>query len=408
MVHFWLPEGTDIRKTTEDVSDLEKHIQRLDGVTGVTSFIGQGAPRFLLTYSPEKAYYSYGYLLINIKDYHQIDKLIPKIETYTNKHHINAMIKQRKFILGPSKEDTIEIRFSGADPTVLRQLANKVKKMMYADGNVVGVKDDWRERVKTVRPLYAEQQARELGISKADLDRVLEMTYNGFNVGMYREYDKLLPILAIAPQHERQLIDSMKNIQIWSPVAQKSVPLRQVVSGFKTSWEDSAIQRRDRRPTITAQGTQKSGNASVIFERLRPKVEAMKLPPGYILSFGGEYEKSVDAQKALFSNIPIVIILMTLVLVMLFNALRQPLIIVLTVPLAVIGVTIGLLVTGQSFGFMALLGFLSLIGMLIKNSIVLIDQIDLEVTEGKPIFEAILHSSMSRLRPVSMAAVTTV
>ncbi|MEM1244172.1 MAG: efflux RND transporter permease subunit [Pseudomonadota bacterium] len=408
LVHYWMPEGTDIRRTSTDMKKLEKFIQQQPGVDSVASFIGSGAPRFVLTYSPEKAYTSYGVMLVNIDDYRNIDKVVPKIQNYADNNFIDAQTKIRKIILGPGKEDTIEVRFSGPNKSVLRRLANEAKSIMTADGGAVAIKDDWRERTKIIKPVLAESQAKNAGITKAQVDDAIQMTFSGKAVGVYRESDKLLPILSIAPPSERMDVDNIKNVQIWSPAANKMIPLRQVINNFTTTWEDAIVQRRNRIRTITAKATQKSGNASVVLARIKPKIDAIALPPGYTREWGGEYEDSQDAQKALFKNIPVTIVLMSLILVMLFNAVRQPLIIILTVPLAIIGVSFGLLATGQSFGFMALLGFLSLSGMLIKNSIVLIDEIDMEIAKGTEKYQAILAASISRLRPVAMAAVTTV
>ncbi len=408
MVHYWLPEGTDIRKTSSDVADFEKAILKFKGVTGVSTFIGSGAPRFILTYSPEKENSSYGLMLVDVDNYKNIDPLMNKISEYGENHFINAMVKARRFMLGPGKEDTIEVRFSGPDPTILRELSTQAKKIFVDDRGIVGIKDNWRERVKTIRPVIADFSARDAGITKADVDNSLQTIFGGRSVGVYRENDKLLPIISQAPENERSDAAFIQDVQIWSPVAQSTIPLRQIISGIETTWEDASIQRRDRKRTITVAGSQRIGNASVAFERLRPKIEAMKLPPGYGLAWGGQYEDSKDAQVALFKNIPIMMVLVVLILVVLFNAIRQPLIILLTVPLAVIGVAIGLALTQLPFGFMALLGFLSLSGMLIKNAIVLIDQIDLEIREGKDPWNAILDSSAARLRPVAMAAVTTI
>ena len=408
MVHYWLPQGTDIYRTSDDMKKLEKYIQGLPNVTSVGSFVGSGAPRFILTYTPEKQYTSYGLILVNLDDFHMIDPLMEKVRKHTDENFIDAQVNLRRFVLGPGKENSLEARFSGPDPNILRDISEQAKKIMVDDGGAVGIKDDWRERVSIIQPVFSESPARLAGISKSNMDDTLNMTFTGSPVGIYRDQDKLLTIVSRAPDIERLNAENIQNVHIWSPVAQQTIPLRQIISRVDTVWEDSIIQRRDRKRTITTQASQKSGNASVVFERIRPKFEAIPLPVGYELNWGGEYEDAGDAQTALFSKIPMTIILMLLVLVFMFNAVRQPLIIMLTVPLAIIGVTIGLLVTGQSFGFMALLGFLSLAGMLIKNSIVLIDQIDLEVREGKPLIEAILDSSVSRLRPVSMAAVTTV
>lgn len=165
--------------------------------------------------------------------------------------------------------------------------------------------------------------------------------------------------------------------------------------------------RLDRKRTLTVNADQISGTAATLFNRIRPKVEAIPLPAGYALEWGGEYESSAESQEGLAAGIPMFFTAMVLLVILLFNALRQPLIIWMTVPLALIGVTFGLLVTNQPFGFMATLGFMALSGMLIKNSIVLIDQIELEKSEGKQVLQAIIEAGVSRLRPVGMAAATT-
>jgi len=196
-------------------------------------------------------------------------------------------------------------------------------------------------------------------------------------------------------------------LQIYSPVADRDIPLRQVVSSFETVFENEIINRRDRKRTMTVYADPETGLASQLFARVRGPVEALELPTGYALEWGGEYEDSGKANEALASTIPVFVLAMILVTIVLFNSLRQPLIIWLCVPLAMIGVTVGLLSSGQPFGFMALLGFLSLMGMLIKNAIVLIDQINFETAEGKELKLAIIDAGASRLRPVAMAALTT-
>jgi multidrug efflux pump subunit AcrB len=231
--------------------------------------------------------------------------------------------------------------------------------------------------------------------------------FQGRVAGYYRENDLQIPIILRAEAHLRQDIASAQNLQIWSPVAQRMIPLRQVVSEFETSFEDEIVNRRNRKRTMIIYADPNEGLATALFSRVRPQVEALELPPGYALEWGGEYEDSGKAQAALAGSIPVFVLAMILVTIVLFNSLRQPLVIWLCVPLALIGVTVGLLSTGQPFGFMALLGFLSLMGMLIKNAIVLIDQINIEAAEGKELLTAIIDAGASRLRPVAMAALTT-
>ncbi len=408
MINYWRTEGTDIRATSSDLKQIEAYLMKLEGVESISTFVGAGALRFILVYQPEKDYSSYGQILVTVDDYRRIDNLIPEVRQYLDSHFPDAEPKIKKFRLGPGGGAMIKARFSGPDPVVLRQLSNQAQAIMREDGGAIDIRDDWRQRVKVLRPQFAEAQARLVGISRYDVSRTLEATFSGTQVGIYRENNKLLPIISRPPEAERLDVGNIEDIHIWSPAAKKSIPLRQVVSGFTTEWQDAIIHRYNRKRTITPQCDPKVGNASVVFQRIRPKIEAIELPLGYELEWGGEYEDSTEAQTALAAGLPISFLIMVLVVIFLFNALRQPLIIWLCVPLAIIGVAPGLLLTGESFGFMALLGFLSLSGMLIKNAVVLIDQIDLEIREGKEAFQAILDSSVSRLRPVTMAAITTV
>ncbi|MFK5969221.1 MAG: efflux RND transporter permease subunit [Candidatus Marithrix sp.] len=408
MVNYWRVEGTDIRETSKDLQQIEKYLLAMDEIKSVTTFVGSGALRFMLIYSPEKNYKSYGQLLVTVKNYKDINHLIPKIRQYLAKNFPDAEPKFKKFKLGPGGGALIKARFSGPDPVVLRQLSNQAQAIMRADGGAIEIRDDWRQKVKMLQPQFAEAQARATGISRAAVSQALETAFTGTTVGVYREGNKRLPIISRPPETERMEVDNIKYIHVWSQIAQHSIPIRQVISGFETVWIDPLIHRRNRKRTITAECDPKVGNASVVFARIRADIEAIELPLGYEMEWGGEYEDSAKAQKALGANLPITFLAMVVIVIILFNAIRQALIIWLCVPLAIIGVTLGLLLTGESFGFMALLGFLSLSGMLIKNAIVLIDRIDLEIREGKNKFHAIVDSSVSRLRPVTMATITTV
>lgn len=258
------------------------------------------------------------------------------------------------------------------------------------------------------RPDYSEALARTLGIDRNKLSEALQMTFGGLPVGLYRERDELLSIIMRLPATERNNIDSMYNMFIWSPTKEVNVPIQQVVKDFDVGWEDTRIHRRDRKRTITASSDPTYEPTGVVFDQISPEIENIPYPTGYELAWGGEHESQSDAQNALAANLPLSFLLMILVVILLFSKVRQPLIIWLTVPLSIIGVTIGLLLFYKPFDFMALLGFLSLTGMLIKNGIVLIDQIDLEIAEGKEKLTAVIDSAVSRARPVSMAAITTI
>jgi multidrug efflux pump subunit AcrB len=388
------------------VAEVEQNLLGRDGVTHVTSLVGQGGLRFLLTYTPEKLNSSYAQLLVDVEDPALLDGLLVDIDAYLAESQPDLLGYASKFQLGPGSTGKIQARFSGRDPDVLRALAARAQEILHADPDAKSIRTDWRQRVKAIRPLLAEEQANLNGIQRPDLALALAAGFEGARVGVYREGDLLLPIILRASEELRRDISSMRDLQIWSPAAEKMIPLRQVVSGFETVFEDETIQRRNRKRTIIVFGDPIKGAASALFARVRPQIEALERPVGYELEWGGEYEDSGDAQAGLMGGIPLFLLLMVLVTIMLFNSLRQPLIIWLCVPLALIGVTVGLLGSGQPFGFMALLGFLSLSGMLIKNAVVLIDEIKLQSGE-KELLPAIVDSATSRLRPVAMAAATT-
>ncbi len=408
LVDYWRAEGTDIRATSRDLQQIEKHVKSMDQVVDVTTFVGNGAPRFMLVYSPEQPNSSYGQLVVEVKDYRKIDEISDQVLQYIAKDFPNSEPKVKKIRLGPGRDAKMEARFGGPNPKVLRQLSNKSQDIMHDDGGITNIRDDWRQRVKLFRPQYSDSLARYTGISKTNLNETLEMVFSGKQIALYREGIDLIPIVGRTTEAERFNIDAIKSVYIWSPTLLQNVPIGQVVSGFETEWEDGRVRRRNRNRTITASSDPAVGEASAALERIWPKINDIELPGGYTLEWGGEYEDSNDAQTALARQLPVSFLAMIVIVILLFGKLRQPAIIWLSVPLSAIGVTAGLLLTNQPFGFMALLGFLSLTGMLIKNAIVLVDQIDLEIVEGKQPLQAILDSSVSRLRPVSMAAITTV
>ncbi len=409
MVHYWLPQGTQITVTEEKVKEIADYLlEQYEEITDVAAVVGQGALRFLLTYAPEEPNPGYAILFVSVNDYKIISDLMQEIENYLNTSNPDAQAYCRRFILGPGDPFKIQVRLRGSDPDELRRLAKQVEQIMLDDPEVEDISTDWRQRVPLIRPVVAETQARNAGLTRSDIARGIQYATEGRNIGYYREKDELLPIIARSPEDERTDVADLTNAQIYSPVAQGFIPLKQVLVDFETVSENQIIRRRNRLPTLTVRCNAKDAPTSTVFEKLRPKIEAIQLPPGYDLEWGGEYEDSGRARSALMAKMPVIAMLMALTVIILFDSIRKPLIIFLTIPLATIGVTVGLLMTDQPFGFMALLGFLSLSGMLIKNSIVLIDEINVQLTSGKDPFEAVVDSGVSRIRPVSMAAATTV
>lgn len=351
---------------------------------------------------------SYGQILATVSDHRNIDGLIASLRKDFADMFPDAQIMLKKFVRGPGTGGKIEARFQGPDTVVLRTLSEQAQAIMATDPVAVEIHDDWRQQILVLRPQVAEATARRMGITRPQIADALAMNFSGKTIGLYREGNRLIPMMVQAPENERGAANQIDNITLFSPLSGSAAPLRQLVTEVQTEWEDSIIRRENRIRTITAKCNPLYGNASVLFNRLRPQIEAMELPRGYELKWGGEYESSSDAQAGLMQMMPLFFLAMVFTVMILFNAVRQTIIIFLCLPLAAIGVAAGLLFFQEPFGFMCLLGFIGLSGMLIKNAVVLIDQIDLEIREGKEPYTAVLDSSVSRLRPVTMAALTTV
>jgi multidrug efflux pump subunit AcrB len=440
-IDFYFPDGTHVDTTAKQMQKAEEWLLEQEDFIHVTSEIGGGQPRFLLTYSPQTGGSNLGRIIIDVTDYTRLAELSLMAQQGLEPMFPGAVVNSRLFINGPNEGGRIQARIIGPDAEVLKQLGRQVKNIMLDDPYSKGVRNEWGNPVKLVRPQMAEAQARRAGITRPMLSQAMESAVEGTQVGVYREKDELLPIIARAPLQERTDMTNLESVQIWSPAAQQMVPVGQVVSSFKTEFEPSQVWRRNRVKMLRIHADPGVGLPSELLARVKPKIEQalgvdveqvlgrmvspedwdvstlkisyggmtpLKDMPGYYLSWGGEAEDSARSQGYLIPSVKIFFGIMVLMVIFLFNSIKKTMIIWLTVPLSIIGVTAGLLLLKQPFGFMSLLGLMSLAGMLIKNAIVLIDQIDIELASGKPGFQAIVDSGVSRLIPVSMAALTTV
>ncbi|MGF1685771.1 efflux RND transporter permease subunit [Photobacterium japonica] len=411
MVDVWLPEGTDIRATNSVLKELEGVVTQDDRVVYVSASAGKGSQRFMLTYTPEKSYSSYGELIIRVKTFEDVIPVMSKLSEVLETNHPELEYKLKQIMLGPSSGSKIEARLVGPDPTILRSMAKDVVQIMNADPGAFNIRHDWRERNKVIEPVFNESQARRYGVTKKDVDDLLQMSFSGLTIGVYRDGTNLMPIVARLPDAERVDVSTIEGMKIWSPAIQGYIPLQQVINGVNIRWEDPLIVRKNRKRMLTVMADPDplgDETAATVQARIQPQIEALNYPPGYSLEWGGEYESSADAKASLFQTMPMGYLVMFLITIFLFNKVKEALIVWATVPLAVIGVTTGLLLLNTPFGFMALLGFLSLSGMLVKNGIVLLDQIELEIASGKEKYQAVVDAAVSRVRPVCMAAVTTI
>ncbi|HHC6482713.1 TPA: multidrug efflux RND transporter permease subunit VmeV [Vibrio parahaemolyticus] len=410
-VDMWMPEGTDIRQTIKQAEKVESYIRQQDDIDFVSVSIGQGLQRFALTYQPEKSYEAYAQFQVRTTDRDNMFKLLHKLDDNLAKTFDEPTFQFKLMEFGPSPASKIEARITGPDLKVLRELAVQVEDILHTDPGARNIRHDWRERTKELVPVFNESKARRLGISKEDLSSTLQMAFGGSTFGVLRDGTHTLPIMMRLPEAERVDFESLQNVKIWSPSLQTYIPVDQIIDGVELDWSEPLIQRRDRKRTLTVLADHdvlSDDTAASLFARVQPKVMALHIPEGYEITWGGEYESSKDAQEGLFGSLPMGYLLMFIITILLFNSIKKPLVIWFTVPLSIIGVAFGLLTTNMPFSFTAFLGLLSLSGMILKNGIVLLDQINLELESGKDPYLAIVDSAISRVRPVSMAALTTI
>lgn len=408
VIDAFLPQGTDIASTAARMTELEAVVSKEQGVAAVSTFVGGGALRFMLSYSPEAMNSAYGQLLVDVSDGNLIPALVGKLQTELSQDFPDTEVKVWKFMLGKGGGKKIEAAFSGPDPVVLRTLADKAKDIFMGSSRLIAVQDDWRTKVATVEPVFNAAAGQRVGVTLSDVNAALAETYVGRRVGVFRDGEDLIPIVVRQPAEDRGTLADLENVQVRA-ASGRTIPIAQVVSGTRLAFRDAIIRRIDGLPTIKAQADPQPGLAtSAALADVREAVEAIPLQPGYSLAWHGEYKDSKEANEGLAQSAPYGFASMVLAVVVMFNALRQAAVIWLTVPLSIIGVTVGLLLFGVRFEFMAILGFLSLTGMLVKNAIVLVDQIDADIAEGRERFTAVVEATLSRVRPVVLGAATTV
>ena len=407
-VDYRLPEGSDIHATLSDVIDLERLILEYEGVEAITSFVGRGATRFTTIMKPEQPNSAYAQLVVRVRELSEMDQLMALIDSQLLSLRPDAQIQVSRAEFTPGSSSKFEARFSGPNNDVLRELGQQALAV-YLKHNLIDRKLDWRQPAFKLVPRFNDARARVAGVTRADLAQTLAFGSQGIPVGIFRDADKVIPIVARAPLAERGDIDRVMNRLVWSATQQTYIPVSQIVARFDLRAEDATIFRRDRVRTLQVQANPPKGfNFNLAFAEVRGDIEAIPLPPGYRLEWGGEFEANARAYTVMSQKIPLALLIMFVITVLMFGKLKQAFVIWLTVPMTFCGVVLGLLATDLSFTFPSFLGFLSLSGMLIKNCIVLVDEIDKRFDEQGLKVATLIEASISRLRPVILAAGTTI
>ncbi|MBT3256001.1 MAG: efflux RND transporter permease subunit [Deltaproteobacteria bacterium] len=406
-INYWLPEGTRIERTSADLKELGKELRSWPEVESVTTTVGSGPLRFLLTFTPQQPHSCYGIIIVNTRSADDVDDLVQRTRTHIASRYPDADPLVIPFNESGGPEYEVEARFSGDDPKILRALSEKAKGIMANHPQSKNVRDNWRNRISIWTPEFSQVDGKAMGITRPDVAHALLRLTHGIPMGHFRERDRLIPILVRAPKSERFTTPDLDNVPVWGN-GNESRPLAALITGHEVQMQDAMIWHYDRIRTVTVQCNPKANFTTVkLRNELAPLIEAIPLPPGYSLSWGGMYEFANESNQSVYAQVPLALALMLALVVLLFNGVRQPLIIILTLPLSIIGITAGLLLTHKGFGFMAMLGMLSLIGMMIRNAVILIGEIDQWIAKGTERYQAVIQASLTRVRPVLITACTT-
>ncbi|XPV76933.1 MAG: efflux RND transporter permease subunit [Desulfovibrio sp.] len=412
LMDFWQPYGTDITTTEARVSQLEKFLLDDPATESVGSFIGAGGPRWYLPLTIQDNNKNYASIVVNTHDIEEVDALIERThkELALNFPDVSATIK--KLRNGPPVGAPIQIRISGSDIKELYELRDYVVETLRANDDITRVWDDWGQWAKKIVVDVDQDRARRAGVSSSDVANSLQLQMTGVEATVFREGDKNIPVVLRTQEKFRSDMDRFGSMAVYPENGGENVPLLQVGEPA-VEWQPSNIRRRDQTRTITVKADIRTGAfPSIVLGDVKPILSeymaSEEWPEGYKVAFGGEFEKSDKASGSIRQNLPLALGLLVLVLVAQFNSLRRPAIILLTVPPMFVGITWGMLATSSPFGFMAMLGMISLLGIIVNNAIMLIDRIEGLRSKGLELQDAIVVAALQRARPIIMTTVTTI
>lgn len=376
-------------------------------VTHTIAYVGEGGPRFFLSLSPFDPDPNRAFILVDLRSSDEVAAMISKTQAYVLQHMPDASADVKTLFLGPSETGLVQIRLVGPNQETLYRLAEELKFDMHHVPGVVAIEDDWGNKTFGVHLDINQTMAGRASITPTDVALSMNAFYSGYEITDYREHDKIIPITLRAQHSERESADRLKDVNVYSLATGSAVPLTQIAE-LIPEWRFGHIKRRNFESTITVSARHPDMFASQLKEELLPSLQKMNFPPGYRYEWGGELEDSVKAQQALFKNLPLCLILAFILLVWEFNSYVKPAIVFMTIPLLVIGGALGMVLMNATLGFVAILGFLSLGGIIVNNAIVLIDRVQDELNEGLSIEQAVIAASLKRFRPILMTTMTTV
>jgi multidrug efflux pump len=409
MVDLWLPEGSSFAQTEAAAKRMEAILAKDEDVVNYAAYIGGGSPRFFLLIVQQLANINLAEFVVMTQDNSARERVMQRLRRAFATDFPEVRGRVMRLNVGPPMDYPLVFRVFGEDPGIVRNIADRVAEVVRANPNTVDVNDDWHERIPSFRLVLDQDKARALGVSTASLSQALQAHYTGIPVGQFREDDKLIDIVWRARKNLRVAADELPDVTVRT-AHDRSMPLSQLVT-LETVFEDGVRWRRNRFPAISVRADVVDGMlAPDVAGQIIPKLEPLQeqLPAGYFIETGAAKEDAWIAQKSILIWIPLVLIVTLILLMMQLQNLSRTFLVFVTAPLGVIGAAFALLLFGAPFGFVALLGIIALAGMIMRNSVILVDQIEQDEKAGRDTWTAIVESTVRRFRPILLTAAAAI
>jgi len=410
LAYLDFPAGTRIDYTAMAVEEISAWLgddSKNPEITGTVAYVGNGGPRFYLSLAPDDPDPHTAFIVINTETDKQVPALVGRTREYLLANYPNIRGRVKGMWMGASETGLLEFRLSGPDGKVLMEQAENLMGALRAIHGTMDIRQDWNNLVFKLVAEVDQARARRAGLTSQEVADSLDAFIDGSTTTEYRAGDTVFPVVVRGLESERENLISVPGLRVYSRTSGKNVPLSQVANLYGMG-EVNQIHRYNQERTVTVSAKHQTLPAGEMFARLQPTLAEMDFPPGHYWELGGELEDSADAQSKLAAWFPPCFLLIIALLIWQFNSFRRASIIVITVPLIFIGAVVGMLVMGADFGFMVILGLLSLAGTIINNGIVLIDKIEVNRSEGKNDYDAVVSAAVSRFRPILMSVTTTV
>jgi multidrug efflux pump len=409
LVDLWLPEGASFEETEREARRLEQKLAGDPDLAYVTIFIGEGAPRFYLPLDQQLRNQNFAQLLLMSRSIEARERVLPRVRDMLATDFPSVRYKADRLFNGPPVGWPVQIRVTGPDRDEVRRLAAEVGELMRANANVSSVHDDWLEPVPSLRLEIDQDRARALAVTSQGVRRSLQATLSGFQIGEFRERDETIKVMLREPSDTRNLLSVLDNVYV-KTAAGASVPLRQVAN-VRVVLEPGIQWRRDRLPSITVRGVvpdnvQSPDITNAIFAQLQPLRAG--LSTDYRIEMQGAVEESAKSQTSINEKMPAMLLVILLLLMIQLKHFGKTLMVLATGPLGLIGAAAALLLFQAPFGFVAILGVIALAGIIMRNSVILVDQIQQDMAAGHDAFTAIVESAVRRFRPITLTAAAAV